>query len=168
MYGTSALRGCMLHITLTICSMLDTLSHVASLMLSPPSTIPWYPCITHKHAFKIAPLILEWPPLSYQTWIQVILWTSLRRLAGNVLSWQRKKWHGTRKRVISEPLANACFANVTNKMILTSQMTNFTFKTEGGITRKWMCGFLHWSSCIKAEWVKIFGLSQPDNLFKQG
>ncbi len=45
---------------------------------------------------------------------------------------------------------------------LTSQMTHFTFKTEGGIKRKWMCGFLHWSSCIKAEWVKIFGLSQPD------
>lgn len=28
---------------LTTCSMLETLSHVASLMLSPPSTIPWYP-----------------------------------------------------------------------------------------------------------------------------
>lgn len=28
---------------LTTCNMLETLSHVASLMLSPPSTIPWYP-----------------------------------------------------------------------------------------------------------------------------
>ena len=30
-------------VLLTTCSMLETLSHVASLMLSPPSTIPWYP-----------------------------------------------------------------------------------------------------------------------------